>query len=73
MASDLNLERLHDVVQIAMGWTNSHLHCFRMPSPPKGDMRPFLTEFDVIEGETDGIHERDVRFAWPTAAQLTGI
>ncbi len=26
--SDLPLDRLHDVIQIAMGWTNSHLHQF---------------------------------------------
>ena len=26
--SDLTLDRLHDVLQVAMGWTNSHLHQF---------------------------------------------
>ena len=26
--SDMTLDRLHDVIQIAMGWTNSHLHQF---------------------------------------------
>jgi hypothetical protein len=26
--ADIRLDRLHDVIQIAMGWTNSHLHKF---------------------------------------------
>lgn len=26
--ADIRLNRLHDVIQIAMGWTNSHLHQF---------------------------------------------
>ncbi len=26
--ADMTLDRLHDVIQIAMGWTNSHLHQF---------------------------------------------
>lgn len=26
--ADVTLGKLHNVVQIAMGWTNSHLHCF---------------------------------------------
>jgi len=37
--SDIVLDELHEVIQIAMGWTNSHLHQFRLhdkglkPSP----------------------------------------
>jgi hypothetical protein len=26
---DIKLPRLHDVIQVVMGWTNSHLHAFR--------------------------------------------
>ena len=26
--ADMTLDRLHDVIQIAMGWTNSHMHQF---------------------------------------------
>jgi hypothetical protein len=26
--ADITLDRLHDVIQIVMGWTNSHLHTF---------------------------------------------
>ena len=61
LASDLKLGALHDIVQIAMGWTDSHLHQFQM-GPDEQDFRvlPFLTRFDLSEGET-GIPEHDVR------------
>lgn len=26
VSTDMPLDRLHDVIQIAMGWTNSHMH-----------------------------------------------
>lgn len=26
--ADMTLDRLHDVIQIGMGWTDSHLHQF---------------------------------------------
>lgn len=42
---DIRLDRLHDVLQVAMGWTNSHLHAFRrgneeytMPDPEAGTL-----------------------------------
>jgi hypothetical protein len=38
VTSDISLEKLHEVLQVAMGWTNSHLHqftagktCYGMP------------------------------------------
>ena len=27
--ASITLDRLHDVIQIVMGWTDSHLHAFR--------------------------------------------
>ena len=30
------LAKLHDMVQVAMGWTNSHLHQFRSATPYTG-------------------------------------
>lgn len=30
VSSEYNLPQLHDVIQIAMGWDNSHLHSFRI-------------------------------------------
>jgi hypothetical protein len=41
------LDRLHEVIQLAMGWTNSHLHEFTIFGVPYGD--PWLLE--ECEGE----------------------
>ena len=62
VASDLPLDQVHDVIQAAMGWSDMHLHHFQM-GPDAKDVRlvPFLTPFDVEEGETDGTLESDVR------------
>ena len=53
---------MHDVIQSAMGWSDMHLHHFQM-GPDAKDFRvvPFLTPFDLEEGETDGTLEADVR------------
>ena len=58
LPGDLTLPRLHDVVQAAMGWTNSHLHRFRTGSDHRSPY--FVTPFDVEEGE-DGVLEEGVR------------
>lgn len=62
LASDLRLTEVHDVIQSAMGWSDMHLHHFQM-GPDAKDFRvvPFLTPFDLEEGETDGTLEADVR------------
>jgi hypothetical protein len=31
--SGVTLDRLHHALQVVMGWTNSHLHGFRLPQP----------------------------------------
>ena len=58
LPGDLTLPRVHDVIQAAMGWTNSHLHRFRIGSDHRSPY--FVTSFDVEEGE-DGTLEDDVR------------
>lgn len=58
IASDILLPRLHAVIQGAMGWDDSHLHCFRTgneANPPR-----FITQFDRREGDW-GMPEDDVR------------
>ncbi len=40
--SDITLFQLHDVIQLAMGWTNSHLHQFRRGSTYYGPANPDL-------------------------------
>jgi hypothetical protein len=58
LPGDLTLPRVHDMIQAAMGWTDSHLHRFRTG----GDHRSpyFVTTFDIDEGE-EGVLEDDVR------------
>lgn len=55
---DITLPQLHEVLQAAMGWTDSHLHRFRTGN----DRNPpvFLTQFDLDEGD-EGMLEDDVR------------
>ena len=61
LASDLTLPQVHDLLQVAMGWTDSHLHHFVM-GPKTKDLtaEPFLNPFNVDEGE-EGIPESEVR------------
>lgn len=60
LASDLTLADLHEVLQTAMGWTDSHLHQFLAGPERDLGVQPFLTDVDEEEGE-EGTHERDVR------------
>lgn len=58
--SDLTLDVVHEVVQEAMGWTDSHLHQFVAgDSPHDRHSQRFLTPFDVEEGDV-GVLEREV-------------
>lgn len=58
LAGDLTLPRVHDVIQAAMGWSDSHLHRFRTAG---GYRSPhFLTGIEVEEGE-DGVPEDGIR------------
>lgn len=58
LPGDLALERLHLVIQAAMGWLDGHLHRFRTGSDHRSPY--FVTPFDVEEGE-DGVLEDGVR------------
>ena len=61
LASDLFLDELHDVIQEAFGWTDSHLHRFACgPSRDSRDLEHYLCPFDVEEGDV-GIPEHEVR------------
>ncbi|MGO1319636.1 MAG: plasmid pRiA4b ORF-3 family protein [Galactobacter sp.] len=58
VAGDITLPRLHHVIQVVMGWTDSHLHRFGVGAyPHRAD---FLTTFDVEEG-VEGLAEDGVR------------
>lgn len=66
LTGDLTLLRLHDVIQAAMGWTDSHLHRFRTASDYRSPSS--LTSFDVEDG-ADGLLEDDVRLDQLVAAE----
>jgi Plasmid pRiA4b ORF-3-like protein len=61
LASDLFLDQVHDVVQVAFGWADSHLHRFASGPDPFGEQKEhYLCPFDVAEGDT-GIPAGHVR------------
>ena len=61
LASDLNLAELHDILQVAFGWTDSHLHGFAAGPDFHSDIAErYLCPFDEEEGE-DGIPEVQAR------------
>lgn len=66
LPGDLPLPRVHEVVQAAMGWSDTHLHRFRTGSDHRSPS--FVTVFDIEEGD-DGVREDDVRLDQLLAAQ----
>jgi len=62
LASDLNLAELHDILQVAFGWTDSHLHGFAAgPEFYSDDAERYLCPYDEKEGEVEGVPEAEVR------------
>jgi hypothetical protein len=61
LRGDLTLDRVHDYLQAAMGWSDSHLHRFE-PGPAKQRWQApyFLTELDIEEGD-EGTPETEAR------------
>ncbi|KRE62947.1 plasmid pRiA4b ORF-3 family protein [Nostocoides sp. Soil756] len=60
LPGDLTLDRVHPLLQAAMGWTDSHLHHFQPGIGRRYDEPYFLTEFDVEEGD-EGVLETEAR------------
>lgn len=48
---DCTLDQLHEHVQTAMGWTNSHLHHFRVGKQLYGDPELMQDNFEMMEYE----------------------
>ena len=70
LPGNLTLPQVHDLIQAAMGWTNSHLHRFRTGRDHRSPS--FVTTFDLDEGE-DGVLEDDVRLDQLVAAEGDAI
>ena len=47
--SGVTLNRLHDTLQMVMGWTNSHLHGFRLPQPSQRGTRRRLLPIESAD------------------------
>ena len=61
LSSDLLLNEVHQVIQEAFGWTDSHLHQFSSgPDLYGAETERYLCPFQVDEGET-GIPEEQMR------------
>jgi Plasmid pRiA4b ORF-3-like protein len=61
LSSDLFLDQLHEVLQAAFGWTDTHLHQFGSgPEYYSRETEYYLCPYQVEEAET-GIPEEDVR------------
>jgi len=61
LPSDLTLDVLHDLLQTAVGWTDSHLHRYTLPGDPFGrETQGIVTPFDLEEGE-EGALESELR------------
>lgn len=61
LASDLFLDQVHEVMQAAFGWTDSHLHQFGSGPGHYGPATEhYLCPFQVEEGDP-GVPEEDVR------------
>ncbi|MPY81376.1 MAG: plasmid pRiA4b ORF-3 family protein, partial [Actinophytocola sp.] len=61
LASDMFLDDVHAVIQVAMGWTDSHLHRFASgPAYYSRESEFYLMPFEIDEGE-QGEPEHTVR------------
>ena len=67
MPGDMRLNRLHDVIQIAMGWTDSHLHQFTVGT------RSACIYFGVPDPEFDYIGSKTLNERRYTVANLAPI
>ena len=59
---DLRLDSLHQLLQAAFGWSDSHLHRFALGDGVfDRDAELFLCPYDVEEGDDHGVPDRSVR------------
>ncbi len=64
---DCTLDKLHERIQLAMGWTNSHLHHFRISDRLYGD--PWLMDENFVEMNYKNSREATLRKILPKSGQ----
>jgi len=57
LESSVTLDRLHDTLQMVMGWTNSHLHGFRLPQPSQRGTRRRLLPIESADEKATRLDE----------------
>jgi hypothetical protein len=55
--SGITLERLHRVLQVVMGWTDSHMHGFRLPGPSQRGARRQLLPIESADEKATPVSE----------------
>ena len=71
LSSDLLLDEVHQVIQEAFGWTDSHLHQFGSgPGLYSPETELYLCPFQVDEGETSGGRRLGHQDRAPTVRRL---
>ncbi len=61
VASDLTLDRLHTILQTAMGWTDSHLHDFISGAAATDRSAEHYRPQSCIDQDLEGVDETSVR------------
>ena len=61
LASDVTLDQLHDIVQAAMGWTDSHLHEFAKGDNPTDRRAEHYRPQESLDNDLPGVDEVSVR------------
>lgn len=61
LRGELSLAQVHEHLQAALGWYDSHLHRFYGPGVPMWDTPYFVTDADLEESDDAGTHEADAR------------
>src|SRR5438128_1450395 len=85
LAGTSTLEELHFAIQVAMGWTNSHLHMFKIDEVSYGmahvddaedlalqDEREFRLE-DLVEDGDSFMYEYDFGDSWEHAVTVKKV
>ena len=54
---DCTLDKLHEHIQTAMGWTNSHLHQFEIKGKPYGDPELLDDGFECVDSTTTMVND----------------
>lgn len=73
LPSRANFANLHDMIQDAIGWADTHLHNFQIKHPISGKDVELIPEYEM-EGENDPINENDALiFEYFTMQNRTAI